>query len=115
MQPRPQPFLTSVPLERRLLHLGLHAALVLLEAGFVVGLTVVLIVLDVVSVEVGWTLALGYVSWVATITSAFALILSRFSKAPLLILGVHALAVPGSVLLFLVLNLQLVLRLLGLT
>ncbi len=115
MQPRPQPFLTSVPLQRRLLHVGLHVALVLLEAGFVFGLTVVLIVVDVVSVEVGWKLAIGYVSWVATITTAFSLIASRFPKAPMFILGFHALAVPGSVLMFLVLNLKLVLRLLGLT
>ena len=40
MQQRPPPFLASVPLQRRLLHVGLHVALVVVEAVVVVGLTV---------------------------------------------------------------------------
>ena len=112
MQQRPQPFLTSVPLQRRLLHVGLHVALVVVEAGVVVVLTVALVAANVVSADVGAKVAIGYLSWVATITTAFSLLASRFPRAPLFIVGFHAVALPGSVLLFVVLNLQLILRLL---
>jgi hypothetical protein len=116
MQQRPQrppPFLTSVPVQRRLLHVALHFALLFVEAVLVIALTVGLILGDVVNTEAAWKLAIGYVMWVAVISSAFSLVLSRFSIAPALILGVHALTLPGSVVLFVVLNLELVLRLLG--
>lgn len=112
MRQRPPSFLASVPLQQRLLHVGLHAALLVVEVAIVLALTLGLVAADLVSAEVGGKLAVGYLSWVATITTAFSVVASRFPKAPLFIVAFHALALPGSVLLLVLLNLQLILRLL---
>lgn len=79
----------------RLLHLALHAGFVVFAWVAIAGLAVAVVILDAdLPVNFVWMVALGYALWHAVCTSAVALLISRFSIAPGLIVALHLISPP---------------------
>lgn len=94
----------AVPLRRRLMHLGLHAGIVVLGWLALIPLALAAIVGAALPAGPVWGVAFAFGLWQTAVTSAINLIASRFPAGPWMIAAVHLITPPFSLAVFLALN-----------